>query len=195
MTTVDFFFDPSCPWTWVTSRWLTEAAALRPIEVRWRPISLLLKNGDDASDEMREEHEIGLHAARVAIAAGHDHDNDAVARFYSAFGTANFGDEGPPDLAEVLASVGLPTDLARAAADAKYDTAVEANAVDAAKMAGDEAGSPVLAVDDVGRGTFGPVLGSAPTGSAAGELWDHVVALLATPQFYELTMERRSQPH
>src|SRR5688572_31122793 len=99
MTTVDFFFDPSCPWTWVTSRWLTHVAEQRPIEIRWRPISLLLKHGDDASDEMREEHEIGLHAARVAIAAGHAGGNEAVADFYSAFGTANFGDKGSPDLA------------------------------------------------------------------------------------------------
>jgi 2-hydroxychromene-2-carboxylate isomerase len=195
MTTVDFFFDPSCPWTWVTSRWLTEAAALRPIEIRWRPISLLLKHGDDVSDEMRDEHEIGLHASRVAIAVGHAHDNDAVARFYSAFGTAKFGDDGTPNLAEVLASAGLQQDLARAASDEKHDTAIEANAVDAEKMAGEESGSPVLAVEDIGRGTFGPVLGSTPTGAVAADLWDHVLALLALPQFYELSMERRSQPH
>jgi 2-hydroxychromene-2-carboxylate isomerase len=192
---VDFYFDPSCPWTWVSSRWLDEAAAQRRLDVRWRPISLLLKNGDDTPAEKREQSELGLAAARIAVAVERAGGNADLAAFYAAFGASNFGDDRAADLSAALAKAGIDARLAAAASDQSLDAVLESHAVDAEKMAGPDAGSPVLAIEELGRGAFGPVLSEVPAGPAAGALWDHVVALLGMPEFYELTMERRSPPH
>lgn len=196
MTTADFWFDPSCPWTWITSRWLVEVEKVRPVTVRWHVMSLsVLNEGRDLP-----EHYVALMAkawgpVRVLTAARLAHGDEVLAPLLTAIGTRlHPGKRSDIDavLTESLAEAGLPTELAAAAHTDAYDEALRASHGEAMDLVGDDVGSPVLAIDGVGY--FGPVITPAPTGETAGRLWDGVAAMISVPGFYELKRSRTVDP-
>lgn len=193
-TDVRFYFDPVCPWTWVTSRWLVEAAEQRDLTVTWLPYSLLIKNGDDVPEEYRSQVEVGHRALRVIVALGAAEGNAAVHAFYTELGHRLHGDDGDPALDATLTAAGLDASYASAADDERHDAAIEASMDDAHGLAGTGSGSPIIALAGTGRGFFGPVLTAVPSGDTAGVLWDHVAALSAIPEMHELKRDRAVEP-
>lgn len=201
-TSVTFYFDPGCPWTWATSRWLVAAAEQRGLHITWRTFSLSLLNKDNPlpafldTPEMRARLDLAARALKVAqtaIAAG---DNEAVGRFYTEWG-ARFheGAEEPTQslLDDVAAAAGL-ADLAGAGGDPDLDKAIAESLEEALRLAGPDVGSPVLHVEGAEHGTFGPIVSPPPPGDQAGQLWDAVVALSRIDSFYELKRGRSGPP-
>lgn len=188
---VAFYFDPACPWTWVTSRWLVEAAAQRGFEIDWHPFSLKVHNGDGVPEEHRERVEASHAALRVIVRLKRELGDDAVAAFYAERGYRTFNDDVvAPVAAEVLAAAGLDESFAEAEGDESLDAAIRSSMDEAHARAGEGTGSPTVAFDD--RGFFGPVLTAVP--ADAGALWDHLVALWAVPELHELKRDRQSDP-
>ena len=195
MTVADFWFDPVCPWTWITSRWLTEAAQVRDVEVRWHVMSLaVLNEGRDVDEDYRRMLDEAWAPVRTITAARLAHGEDVVGPLFTAIGT-RLHPGGRTDqrtvLTEALAEVGLPEALADVD-PAEVDAALRASHGEAMALVGDDVGSPVLAIDGVGY--FGPVVSPAPTGEAAGRLWDGVAAMISVPGFYELKRTRTVDP-
>lgn len=193
---VDFWFDPTCPWAWMTSRWLTEVARSRDLTVRWHLMSqAVLNEGREVSPRYAEELVRSWGPMRVIAAAHAAHGAQVVKPLYDAIG-ARIHPGGQDDFAEVcraaLVEVGLPAELADAAGDATLDAEVRASHARAVALVGKDAGTPVLAID--GAGFFGPVVTPAPTGTAAERLWDAVVAATSVPEFYELKRSRAHGP-
>jgi 2-hydroxychromene-2-carboxylate isomerase len=194
-TAVTFFFDPACPWTWVTSRWLVAAVDQRDLTVTWRPYSLLVKNGDDMDDEKRTRFEAGHRALRVVVALDRDAGNNAAGAFYAERGHRAFTDgQDSPDLAATLTAAGLDAAHAGAADDEGLDAVIESSMDDAHRLAGAGSGSPILSVDGVDRAYFGPVLTAVPDGDGPGRLWDHLRGLWTVPEFHEFKRDRADGP-
>ncbi|HWM73739.1 MAG TPA: DsbA family protein [Nocardioides sp.] len=191
-TTADFWFDPLCPFAWITSRWMLEVEGVRDVEVTWRVMSLAYLNQDkDVSDDYREHLKNAWQPARVLIATEERHGNEALLPLYTALGTRihHEGREADRDLiAEALAEAGLDADLVRAMDDASYDHAVAKSHREGMDQVGDDVGTPTIAVD--GSAFFGPVLSRIPRGEDAGVLWDGCVTLAKFPYFYELKRSR-----
>ncbi len=172
-TGVTFYFDPGCPWTWLSSRWLVAAAQERDLDIRWRTFSLALLNKDKTppafldTPEMRAKTALAAQALRVVEATVVAGDNDGAGRFYTEFGT-RFYVKGSEPCAEMLE--------------------------EAQSLSGPDVGSPVLHVDGAERGTFGPIVSPSPTGEEAGRLWDAVVALQGIGSFFELKRGRSAPP-
>ena len=189
------WFDPGCPFTWRTSRWLRATAADRGDDITWRLMSLAaLREGSD--EEVPEPYKgIGERArlaTRVLAAVADRYGNDGLDRAYTAFGTRNHDqgrDYGPDLFREALAEAGLPAELADAAGDTSLDATVRASHDEGQKRVGQDSGSPVLAAGD-GPGFFGPVLTGIPTGDEAQRLYDAFLALSAVPEFSELKRAR-----
>ncbi|GHH95798.1 mycothiol-dependent nitroreductase Rv2466c family protein [Streptomyces capillispiralis] len=203
-TRVDFWFDPLCPWTWMTSRWLTEVAALRPLDIRWHVMSLAILNEGRLDQVPQEYHDLlgpkGLRPVRTLVAVRQSHGNEAVARLYTALG-AVFHRDGkgptPEALTEALKSAELPTELAEHADATTYDAEVRASHEAGQKAVGEEAGSPILAVpgpDATPVGFFGPIVSPVPRSDAALSLWDTVVHAASVPGFAELKRARTAPP-
>jgi hypothetical protein len=208
---VDFFFDPICPWAWVTSRFTVEVARQRPVEVDWRFISLRVVNeqkdyGKDFPPGYVNAHEGGRMMLRVAAAARQHGGNDAVARLYTELGTRLHNDGRSRDeiregdfslIGEAIVAAGLPAELEVAGKDEAHDAIVRAETELALGRTGNDVGTPILTFDP---GTpseasfFGPVLGRIPRGEEAVQLWDMVVALARTPGLYELKRTNRERP-
>ncbi len=191
------WFDPICPWAWMTSRWLMEVEKVRPISVTWSVMSLSVLNEgrDELADEYKEMMVEAWKPVRVIIAARELHGDEYVKKLYDAMGTRihpGENDDFEQVIAESLAEVGLPADLARFAASTKYDEQLRASHAEAIDLVGDDVGTPVIAVDDVAF--FGPVVSPAPTGEAAGRLWDGCVLVAGTPGFFELKRTRTTGP-
>jgi hypothetical protein len=175
----------------VTSRWLVAAAAARGFGIEWKPNSLLLKNGDESTDEHREEHEAGHLALRVIARLRDDVGNDAAGRFYAERGYQQFADgEADPESAKVLSAIGVDPAFADAEDDASLDAAIARSMDEAHAAAGSSAGSPILAFDD--RGYFGPVLTEVP--DDPGALWDLIAGLSTIPEVHELKRDRENGP-
>jgi 2-hydroxychromene-2-carboxylate isomerase len=192
---VDFWFDPACPWTWITSRWLVVAAEERDFAVTWRPYSLKFKNGDGVPEQYRESVEESHRALRVIARLAAEAGNDAVDAFYTERGHRFFGGDGTfPDLAEVLEAAGLDPAFAASADDPAYDAAIQASMDHAHALAGDSNGSPILAVRGTGRGFFGPVLTAVPDTKASAQLWDALETLFTIPEVHELKRDRAVPP-
>lgn len=189
MTPVDFFFDPGCPFTWRTSRWITNVAEAGAASVTWRLMSLAILNEDkEIPEEWRPFLEQGRRALRVLASVD---DNDARGRLYTALGTRKH-DKGLPytdeEIAAAVADAGLPPSVASAADDASLDAAVRASHEEAQAAVGQETGSPVLRVG--GNAWFGPVVSPIPTGDEALRLFEAVRLLAEVPSFSELKRSR-----
>lgn len=191
---VEFFFDPICPWCWMTSRWVHEVSEVRGFPVTWRPISLaILNEGRDAGSHA-EGHRQGKRLGQTAIAIHEVAGDAAVGRFYTEVGTRihpDDRDDYDAIIAEALAAVGLDESLA-ARADAADDTVLRENTDFAMATAGPDVGVPIISVD--GNAFFGPVVTPAPSGEAALRLWDGMVMAASVPGFYELKRGRTAGP-
>ncbi|WP_407286571.1 DsbA family protein [Streptomyces sp. BP-8] len=205
-TPADFWFDPLCPWAWLTSRWMLEVEKVRPVEVRWHVMSLAVLN-EDKLDTLPEEYRENMRPGgkawgpvRVVVAAQQLHGDEAVGRLYTALGT-RFHNEGlgvnPESIAAALEDAGLPADLIEYAGKDTYDTQLRASHKEGIDLVGQEVGTPVIAVpgsDGEPIAFFGPVVTPAPKGEQAAKLWDGTLMVASTPGFYEIKRTRAQPP-
>ncbi|MGA3154064.1 MAG: DsbA family protein [Streptosporangiaceae bacterium] len=196
-TTVDFWFDPLCPWAWITSRWMLEVEKVRPVRVRWHVMSLgvLNENKEDLSDQYKELMKKAFGPVRVCIAAEQKFGPDVLLPLYTALGTRFHHEKAERDRATIeaaLADAGLPAELADAADSTEYDEALRASHADGMDRVGYEVGTPVISVD--GASFFGPVVSPIPRGDAAARLWDGVLLVAKTDGFFELKRSRTRDP-
>ncbi len=193
---VDFWFDPVCPWAWMSSRWLLEAAQVRNLTPRWHVMSLaVLNDGQDVSERYRDFLQEAWGPVRVCIAAAAEFGDEALLPLYTALGRRFHNDEQPKSrqvIEEALAEAGLPASLAEAMASTEYDERLRASHDDGMSRVGLDVGTPVISVDGVSF--FGPVVTPAPQGEAAGRLWDGVVLVAGTEGFFELKRTRDRGP-
>jgi 2-hydroxychromene-2-carboxylate isomerase len=208
-----FYFDPVCPFCWMTSKWVRMVAARRRYRVDWRFISLRLLNAhvDYAAHfppEYEAGHTAGLRLLRLAARVRAEHGPDVVGRLYEALGAAIFDAEFVPDAADahgargtrafvapVLAAAGLPAELSDALDDPVWDATVQTETDEALALTGKDVGTPILHFDPPdGAAFFGPVISRLPGEDEAEQLWDHVVALARFPGFAELKRSLRELP-
>jgi protein-disulfide isomerase-like protein with CxxC motif len=194
---VDFWFDPLCPWAWITSRWMVEVEQVRPVSVRWHVMSLAVLN--EGRDELPEDYKERLKQAwgpvRVCAAAEQTYGQEYVFPLYTAIGTKFHNEKADRNRATIeaaLVEAGLPAELADAMESTEYDEAVRASHKDGIERVGMEVGTPVISME--GASIFGPVITPIPRGEDAGKLWDGVQLCLATPGFYELKRSRLTPP-
>jgi len=194
--TAEFWFDPVCPWAWIASRWMLEVQQVRPVDTRFRVMSLgYLNEGRDLPDDYREAMEEAWGPVRVCVAAAREHGEQVLAPLYTALGTRFHQEKMPKDRETVqaaLAEVGLPGDLADAMTSTEYDDEVRASHHAGMDQVGYEVGTPVISVEGVAF--FGPVVSPIPRGEAAGQLWDGVVLVAGTDGFFELKRSRTRDP-
>ena len=193
---VEMWFDPLCPWAWMTSRWLMQVETVRPVRVTWSVMSLaVLNEGRELPEKYRALMDPAWGPVRVVIAAQAAHGDKVVKKLYDAMGT-RIHVQGREDYRQVilesLAQCKLPADLAKAAEVKKYDAAVKRSHKRAISLVGTDVGTPVISVGGVAF--FGPVVSPAPKGEAAGRLWDGCVLVAGTPGFFELKRTRTVDP-
>jgi protein-disulfide isomerase-like protein with CxxC motif len=195
-TPVDFWFDPLCPWAWMSSRWLLEVEKVRPIAPSFHVMSLAYLNEDkDIPDDYREMLRPAWGPVRVAIAAAEAEGDQILLPLYTALGNRIHLEGRSIDrglIEEALEEVGVPTSLADAADSTEYDEALKKSHHAGMDQVGMEVGTPVIATEGVAF--FGPVVTPAPKGDAAGRLWDGVLLVAGTPGFYELKRTRTKGP-
>ncbi|MFD6874446.1 MULTISPECIES: DsbA family protein [unclassified Streptomyces] len=203
-TPVDFWFDPLCPWAWMTSRWMLEVEKVRDVEVRWHVMSLGVLN-EDKLDELPETYRklLGPEAwipVRVVTAAQQKHGKEITGKLYTALGT-RIHNEGRGNTAEVvaeaLAEVGLPAELADYGTSDEYDAELRASHNDGINRVGQEVGTPVISVpgaDGTDVAFFGPVVTPTPRGDDAARLWDGTLLVASTPGFFEIKRTRDKGP-
>ena len=193
---LDFWFDPLCPWAWITSRWVLEVIRQRPLTPHWHIMSLAYLNQDkDISDDYRKALSTAWGPVRVCMAVAQKYGEDMMLPLYTALGT-KFHNEGRErtreTIEEALAEVGLPAELADAMDDTSYDEAIKKSHHEGMDQVGYEVGTPVISVNGVAF--FGPVLTPIPGGEAAARLWDGVLAVASTDGFFELKRTRDRPP-
>jgi hypothetical protein len=202
-TSVDMWFDPLCPWAWLTSRWLLEVEKVRPVHVNFHVMSLSVLNEgrDELPESYRELLAKGWGPVRVAIAAELKYGNPVLRDLYTALGSRRHLGErefGPEVYREALEEVGLDPELADAADSTEYDTVLRESHDAGMKPVGMDVGTPVIHAPGPTEGSqiafFGPVVTPAPKGEAAGKLWDGVLLVAGTPGFYEIKRTREARP-
>ncbi len=197
-TPVDFWFDPLCPWAWMTSRWVLEVEKVRDIEVRWHIMSLAVLN-EPKIDELPEEYRELLEPCLLYTSK---HGSDILGPLYTALGTRIHNEgQGPSRDAVVgaLADVGLPADLIEYfdQKDFEFDAELRASHKEGIDKVGQDVGTPVIAVpgdDGEQIAFFGPVVTPAPKGEEAARLWDGTLAVASVPGFYEIKRTRTKGP-
>ena len=195
-STAEFWFDPLCPWAWMSSRWMTEVERVRDVDVTWSVMSLsVLNEGRDLPADYQALMDKGWGPVRVVMAAREAHGDEVVKPLYDALGE-RIHHRGVKDfdaaIAGALEEVGLPAELAEAAATDDHDGDLRASHQRAVDLVGDEVGTPVIAVEDTAF--FGPVVTPAPKGEAAGRLWDGCVLVAGTDGFFEIKRSRTRGP-
>ena len=210
MADLEFFFDPVCPWAWITSRWVVNVQEQQNYQVNWRFISLYFLNDSNVAEwydaTYRAGHRAGLQALRVADAVRLSHDNDAVGRFYTALGQAiHVGQLDRADLrnktvdviAAALAAASLPAELAAEADRESHDAHLRNETELALSRTGKDVGTPILTFKpgQASEGSFfGPVLSRAPRGQAAVDLWNAIELIATTSGMAELKRSNRGRP-
>ena len=197
---MQFWFDPLCPWAWITSRWMLEVEKVRPVRVDWRIMSLAYLNlvqheGKGLSEEYQERMSKAWGPVRVCAAAAADAGPAVLGPLYTAIGT-RFHNQGrrddPAVIPEALQEAGLPVWLADAAETDEFDYAIKKSHHEAFDQVGLDVGTPVVRIR--GKALFGPVITPAPKGEAAGELWDGLVLVSKADGFFELKRSRDRKP-
>jgi hypothetical protein len=207
-----FYFDPVCPFAWLTSKWVRMVAGQRDYRVDWRFISLRILNAhiDYAAHfppNYEEGHTAGLRLLRVAARTRAEHGPHAVGPLYEAIGTRLFDTSRDVDplsasdqaarrmLEPLLRDARLPTELAGALDDVSLDEEIHAETEEALALTGRDVGTPILHFQPpAGTAFFGPVISRLPSPDDAGELWDHVIALAGFPGFAEIKRSLRERP-
>ncbi|PRX48911.1 putative DsbA family dithiol-disulfide isomerase [Nonomuraea fuscirosea] len=193
---VPFWFDPLCPWAWVTSRWLLQVEQVRPVRADWRLMSLadlnlVQRKGEGLSEQYRDLMERAWGPVRVCAAAAEHAGRGILGRLYTAIGTRCHNHrrrDDPTVIAEALAEVGLPDVLSAAADSEEFDQLIRDSHDEAFNEVGLDVGTPVLRIGSTAM--FGPVIRRAPRGEAAGRLWDGLVLVAGTEGFFELKRSR-----
>lgn len=210
MADLDFFFDPVCPWAWITSRWVTEVQSLRNYDVSWKFISLKFLNEDKMDYSSMpagyaDVHASGTKALRVAAMARAKAGNEAVGKVYTALGTSMHNREErelfvanpQAHIATLLGEVGLPTEWSEAVDDESFDRLIRDETELALKRTGKDVGTPILTFAPAGlkeASFFGPVISTIPRGDEAVKLWDAIETLATASGMAELKRSIRSKP-
>jgi hypothetical protein len=203
----EFFFDPVCPWAWITSRWVTEVVAVRGISVHWNFISLKVLNEGktlepDYAARAAISHGRGLRLLRVAAAVRAEHGAGAVPGVYTAFGNtihpdqmAEVYDGNNKAIAFALKELRHDPAISEQADNDAWDAEIRSSTALALSRTGNDVGTPIITyAPPDGPSLFGPVLSAAPRGEEAGELWDHVAYIARNPDFAELKRAIRNKP-
>lgn len=201
-STADMWFDPTCPWAWVTSRWLLEVEHVRPVDVRFHVMSLaVLNEGRELGERYAAAMQRAWGPVRVCMAAADKYGDGVLRDLYTAFGTRIHPGKqeiGPPLFRDALTDLGLDPELAEAANGTSYDDALRASHEAGMRPVGTDVGTPVIHTPGPEEGQvvafFGPVVAKILRGEPAGRLWDGILLVAATPGFYELKRTRDTRP-
>jgi protein-disulfide isomerase-like protein with CxxC motif len=193
---VDFYFDPACPWTWITSRWIVEVAPERDLDITWKTFSLRHRNRESLSPNFEPMLNQQWRGLRVIEAARAAYGNESVGRLYTAIGARihHDGDTYLEGLAEAVAEADVDDSVLTHADDASWDHGIELSTDEGHAIVGDDVGIPIIVIDGSRSTFFGPVVSPAPAGDDALKLWDAFQALSELDGVYEIKRSRSTGP-